>query len=58
MNPVTYLYYKFPEALDAGKEVLAEFCDISKAFDRLWHEGLIYKLKDCQQSSLDGFKAT
>ena len=21
------------------------FCDISKAFDRVWHKGLVYKLK-------------
>ena len=35
----------FTEALDAGKEVQTVFCDISKAFDRVWHEGLIYKLK-------------
>ena len=35
----------FTEALDAGKEVRTVFCDISKAFDRVWHEGLIYKLK-------------
>ena len=33
------------EALDAGEEVRTVFCDISKAFDRVWHEGLIYKLK-------------
>ena len=26
-------------------EVRAVFCDISKAFDRVWHKGLIYKLK-------------
>ena len=35
----------FKEALDAGKEVRTVFCDIGKAFDRVWHEGLIYKLK-------------
>ena len=35
----------FTEALDAGKEVRTVFCDISKAFDRVSHEGLIYKLK-------------
>ena len=28
-----------------GKEIRAVFCDISKAFDRVWHRGLIYKLK-------------
>ena len=30
--------------LDSGKEVRVIFCDVSKAFDRVWHEGLLYKL--------------
>ena len=45
VNQLAYLYHMFTEALDAGKEVGTVFCDISKAFDRVWHEGLIYKLK-------------
>ena len=32
------------KALDSAKEVRTVFCDISKAFDRVWHRGLIYKL--------------
>ena len=28
-----------------GKEVRVVFCDTKKAFDRVWHGGLIYKLK-------------
>ena len=44
VNQLAYLYHIFTEALDAGKEVRTVFCDISKAFDRVWHEGLIYKL--------------
>ena len=43
-NQLTFLYHTFCEALDAGKEVRAVFCDISKAFDRVWHTGLLYKL--------------
>ena len=31
--------------LDAGKEVQSVFCDIRKAFDRVWYEGLLNKLK-------------
>jgi hypothetical protein len=31
--------------LENGKEVRAVFLDISKAFDRVWHEGLISRLK-------------
>ena len=44
-NQLTFLYHTFCEALDAGKEVRAVFCDISKAFDRVWHTGLLYKLR-------------
>ena len=44
-NQLSYLYHMFTSALDAGKEVRTVFCNISKAFDRVWHEGLIYKLK-------------
>ena len=45
VNKLTYLYNTFCEALDGGKEVRAIFCDISKAFDRVWHAGLLYKLE-------------
>ena len=33
------------KALDLGKEIMVIFCDISRAFDRVWHEGLLYKLE-------------
>ena len=36
--------HAFCEAFDAGKEVRVVFCNISKAFDRVWHRGLLYKL--------------
>ena len=42
---LTYLYDFIARALDEGKEVRAVFCDISKAFDKVWHRGIIHKLK-------------
>ena len=45
VNQLTYIYYTFCKALDEGKEVRAIFCDISKAFDRVWHKGLLFKLE-------------
>ena len=39
------IYNTFCKALGEGKEVHAVFCDISKAFDRVWHKGLLYKLQ-------------
>ena len=39
------MYNSFCEAVDSGKEVRVVFCDISKAFDRVWHNGLLFKLK-------------
>ena len=44
VNQLTYIYDDICRALDQGKEVWAVFCDISKAFDRVWHRGLIQKL--------------
>ncbi len=44
INQLTFLYNDISKALDDGLEVRAVFCDISKAFDRVWHRGLIYKL--------------
>ena len=34
------------KALDEGKEIRVIFFDISKAFDRVWHRGLLFKLKE------------
>ena len=45
VNQLTFLYNTFCQALDSGKEVRAVFCDISKAFDRVWHVGLLHKFK-------------
>ena len=45
VNQLTDIYNTFCKSLDEGKEVRAVFCDISKAFDRVWHEGLLFKLK-------------
>ena len=32
--------------MDLGYEVHGVFWDISKAFDKVWHEGLLHKLKE------------
>ena len=45
VNQLTYLYNTFSKALDCGKEVRVVFCDISKAFDRVWQASLLHKLE-------------
>ena len=45
VNQLNYIYYILAEADDHKKDIQIVFCDISKAFDRVWHKGLIYKLK-------------
>ena len=44
-NQLVDVYNTSCKALDAGKEVRAIFCDIRKAFDRVWHRGLLFKLQ-------------
>ena len=45
VNQLIDIYNTFCKALDEGKDVRAVFCDVNKAFDRVWHKGLLYKLK-------------
>ena len=39
------IQHLFAEAVDNKKDVRVVFCDISAAFDRVWHCGLLYKLE-------------
>lgn len=59
VNQLTFLYNDVSKALDDGREVRAVFCDISKAFDRVWHKGLIHKLASSgiRGSLLDWFSS-
>ena len=41
------VYHQFCQAVDTNKEMRIVFLDISKAFDKVWHIGLLYKLKKC-----------
>ena len=35
----------FVKLLMQKKDIRIVFCDISKAFDKVWHQGLLYKLR-------------
>ena len=39
------IYDEFCKAVEKGKEIRVVFLDISKAFDRVWHAGLLNKLQ-------------
>ncbi len=41
------VYHEFCKAVDNNKEIRVIFLDISKAFDKVWHKGLMEKLKRC-----------
>ena len=38
------IHHEVLNKFDKGPEVRGIFCDISNAFDRIWHDGLIFKL--------------
>ncbi len=39
------IYNQICKAIDEKQHTCIVFCDISKAFDRVWHAGLLFKLK-------------
>ena len=45
IHQLVYLYNTFLKALNDKKDVIIVFCDQSKEFDRVWHQGLLYKLE-------------
>ena len=52
-NQLLYLLDEIHQAFDSttSLEVRAVFLDISKAFDKVWHDGLIFKL---EQNGISG----
>ena len=45
INQLLSISHEILSAFDIGLEVRGLFLDISKAFDKVWHAGLIYKLR-------------
>ena len=55
-NQLVDKYNTFCKALDEGKAVRAIFCDISKAFQGVWHAGLLFKLSLAGIKGLDAIR--
>ena len=45
INQLISITHEIYQSFDNGLEVRVVFLEISKAFDKVWHEGFIYKLK-------------
>lgn len=39
------IYHQITQSIDAKQHTCIVFCDVSKAFDRVWHKGLLFKLR-------------
>ena len=50
-NQLLSLVHEIYESFDRGFEVRSIYLDMSKAFDKVWHEGLVFKLK---QNGIEG----
>ena len=45
INQLLSITYEIYSSIDDGFEVRSVFLDISKVFDKVWHEGIIFKLQ-------------
>ena len=45
------IYHQVCSGIDSGQLTCMVFCDVSKAFDRVWIKGLLFKLK---QNGING----
>ena len=45
INQILSITHEIYQSIDQGYEVRGVFLDISKAFDKVWHKGLLFKLK-------------
>ena len=45
INQLISIIHEIYQSFDDGLEFRGVFLDISKAFNKVWHEGLVYKLK-------------
>ena len=50
------IFHYICQAFDINMFSCIVFCDVSKAFDRVWHKGLMFKLRQKDLSSLSTFK--
>ena len=51
INQLLSIIHDIYKSFDCGYEVRGVFLDISKAFDKVWHDGIIFKL---EQNSIFG----
>jgi hypothetical protein len=51
MNQLVFITDKIYKALESGNDVCLVFLDVSKAFDRVWHAGLLHK---CRSMGITG----
>jgi hypothetical protein len=51
INQLLHLVQQIYDSLENGKDACMVFLDVSKAFDRVWHDGLYFKL---QQIGISG----
>jgi hypothetical protein len=45
VNQLIFITHKIYESLEKGRDFIFLSCDASAAFDRVWHDGLIFKIK-------------
>ena len=50
INQLLSIIHEIHESFDVGLKVRSAFLDISKAFDKVWHDGIIYKLTQNRMS--------